>query len=75
MIELCFKTVSFNIGKIRKKKKEACWMKEEINETSPLTQSRVCSDTRMEVVQESQSSIGPLAGLSGGVSVAVLNVN
>lgn len=48
---------------------------EEMNETSPLAQSRVCSDTGMEVVQESQSSFGPLAGLSGGVSVAALNVN
>lgn len=45
--------------------------KEEKNKTSPWTES----DTWMEVVQESQSSIGPLAGLSGGVSLAALNVN
>lgn len=49
--------------------------KEEKNKTSPWTESQACSDTWMEVVQESQSSIGPLAGLSVGVSLAVLNVN
>lgn len=49
--------------------------KEEKNKTSPWTESQARSDTWMEVVQKSQSSIGPLAGLSGGVSLAALNVN